>query len=150
MYRDTDGPKEHFATITSDFGPYNSKAGSKERVMCAAFDDIAADLIKKFDADDFRSLCKVAIRDGYTSVQDVTTRFGDIIPRNVDKIADNVKWPIPNPAATRELLTFFSTLQNFSGNRLPWRHAQCARAEEAPEPQDSPHMEAAHPHSRPF
>ena len=111
--------------------------------------DALGDLLDDFSADDFRLLCKVAIREGYASVQDIVTKFGDAIPRNVDKISDNVKWAVPNPVKTREILTFFSTLETSTGSKLPWRHAQCAQPEAEPALPNSQRTAGAHPHSRP-
>lgn len=128
--------RQHFCVISyQGYGDYSPLNKGRELVIAEGeFKNVAADLIQNFDADDFRHLCKIAIRDGYISRQDLVTKIGDIIPRNVDKLADNIKWAVPSPTKTREILSLFSTLEtsNATGSKLPWRHAQCAQPEAEP------------------
>lgn len=85
----------------------------------------------KVDPEIFCLLCKLAINEGMVSHQTLKERFGDTIPKNADRATQ--KWAMPDPATTREILTFFSTLDPnaATGSKLPWRHAQCAQAEAA-------------------
>jgi hypothetical protein len=94
---------------------------------------VAMKLRDKFDPNIFRTLCQVAIIDGYTSRQALREKFGDAIPRNVEKLSETNLWPVPNPALTRQILDFFADcpIQPI-GSTLPWRHAQCAQPEVEP------------------
>lgn len=96
------------------------------------------------DRETFRSICRVAINEGFTSKQEIAQRFGDALPRNLEKRSDD--WALPNPATCLKILEFFSTLdpQKATGSKRPWRHAQYVPPVAEQEPQDSPHMEAVH------
>lgn len=88
------------------------------------------------DANMFRKLCTTAIAKGGISLQDFFAKFGDdVIPRNVDKSLE--QWPLPAPNIVKEILALFSTFDpdQFTGNKLPWRHRQYVPPAAKPEPQ---------------
>ena len=101
----------------------------------------------KIEHETFCLLCKLAINEGMVSQQALKERFGDAIPKNADKVTH--KWAMPDPATTREILTFFSTLDPVAaiGSKLPWRHVQCAQAEAAPKLPGLQRTAMAHRHS---
>jgi hypothetical protein len=74
----------------------------------------------------FRELCKTAIDLGFTSRQKLRDLFGESLPKKPEK---ETEWPLPNAALCRKVLEFFTTLENATGNKLPWRHSQCVRLE---------------------
>lgn len=88
------------------------------------------------DANVFRKLCTTAIAKGGISLQDFFAKFGDdVIPRNVDKSLE--PWPLPAPNLVKDILVLFSTFDpdQFTGNKLPWRHRRCVQPAARPEPQ---------------
>lgn len=84
----------------------------------------------------FRALCATAIGRGAISMQDFIGEFGEVIPRDADTNLD--EWPLPAPNVVRDILTLFSSFDSdqFTGSKLPWRHAQSHQSEGAPKPQD--------------
>ena len=80
----------------------------------------------------FRALCATAIARGGISLQDFISEFGEVIPRDADSNID--EWPLPAPDVVRNILTLFSSfdVDQFTGSKLPWRHAQSHQSEEVP------------------
>lgn len=132
-----------FADAAEPFSPANSLY--KRPSLEASVPETAYALLEKFDAATFRTLCQVAVIDGYTSRQVLREKFGDALPRNVEKLSEAV-WPVPNPATMRRILEFLATTSpdHATGSTLPWRHAQCVQPEGAPKLPNSPRMVGAH------
>lgn len=101
----------------------------------------------RIDSEAFCLLCKIAIGDGMVARKDLKERFGDAIPKGAEKARE--KWPVPDPATMRDILTFFSTLdpETSSGSKLPWRHEQCAQPEAAQALPNLPRTAMGHRHS---
>ncbi|NQZ13955.1 MAG: hypothetical protein HRT94_03885 [Alphaproteobacteria bacterium] len=115
--------------------PFNSAAlPEPDFVEIDNFSEIAVAESKKVKPSSrvFRSLCATAIAKGGISLQDFLDDFGRAIPQNVDT---NLKeWPLPDPETVRNILTLFSSFDSdqFTGSKLPWRHAQSHQSEEVP------------------
>lgn len=123
---------EAFNPLNADYVPHRTAVMSTgQSLYLSEFLDTVSEQrhAPKVDPETFCLLCKLAINEGMVSHQELKERFGDTIPKNADKTTH--KWAMPDPATTREILTFFSTLDPnaATGNKLPWRHAQCAQPE---------------------
>ena len=126
---------EQFNPLDRDYEPTRAAAMATGRSLYASeFLDTVSEQLRapKTDPETFCLLCKLAINEGMVSHQTLKERFGEAIPKNADKTTH--KWAMPDPATTREILTFFSTLDPnaATGSKLPWRHAQCAQPEAMP------------------
>ena len=78
-------------------------------------------------------------------MQDFISKFGEVIPRDVDKNLDD--WPLPSPQICRDILNLFATFNpdQFTGSIRPWRHAQSDQSEAAPIAPSLQHKAKAHP-----
>lgn len=144
---------EQFNPLDRDYEPHRTAVMSTGQSLYAKdFLPTVSEQLRapKPDPETFCLLCKLALNEGMVSHQTLKERFEDAIPKNADRATH--KWAMPDPATTREILTFFSTLDPnaATGSKLPWRHAQCVQPEAAPKLPGLQRTATARPHSRPF
>ncbi len=127
------------ADIKTASSPFDSAADNKpryiERNLFSRFakHELEAETI---NPETFRALCATAIAFGGISTQDMVIEYGDVIPRDVDRSTE--LWPLPSPNIMRNIMEKFSTFteDQFTGSKLPWRHARSRQFEAEPTLQD--------------
>ena len=129
MYRVT--PTFNYPYENEAYDPVSDNSKSAPPIPLDLIPMVAARALRIFEIDTFRVVYKSAVVTGLVSEQEIKDTFGKDVYNSLKNERD------PDPATCREILSFLSTRdpEKASGNKLPWRHSRCARAEEAPTPQ---------------